>query len=131
MSIPELEIEIGSSALCGRFTTVEGLLNASKDQLKEQFGFFFGDSSEDGEARQKMASIDQALNDIATQKRSATLVLDDPAGNSYIQSITDDAEDPRLSKEFYTRTFEQNDELGLNDMRVENYGDLGTIHEEE
>lgn len=57
--------------------------------------------------------------------------MDDPAGNSYIQSLTEDAVDPRLSKDFYTRTYEQNDELGLNDMKVENYENLPSIQEEE
>lgn len=40
-------------------------------------------------------------------------------------------EDPRLSKEFYVRSFEQNDELGINDMRVENYEQLSEIKEED
>lgn len=34
MSIPELELEVGPGALAGRFTTVEGLLTATRDQLK-------------------------------------------------------------------------------------------------
>uniref|UniRef100_A0A183G454 Zpr1 domain-containing protein n=1 Tax=Heligmosomoides polygyrus TaxID=6339 RepID=A0A183G454_HELPZ len=89
-------------------------------------------------------------------KKNITLVLDDPAGNSYIQSLTAPMEDPRLQKEFYERSFEQNDELGLNDMKmsslfsinatrivavvassshypviltVENYGELETLDE--
>lgn len=38
-------------------------------------------------------------------------------------------EDSRLKKEFYTRTYEQNDELGINDMKVENYEAMDTIAE--
>lgn len=38
--------------------------------------------------------------------------------------------DERLQKEFYTRSFEQDDELGLNDMKVEGYGSLDEIPEE-
>lgn len=34
MSIPELDLEVGPGALSGRFTTVEGLLVATRDQLK-------------------------------------------------------------------------------------------------
>lgn len=63
-------------------------------------------------------------------KRCVTLVLDDPAGNSYIQSLNAPLEDPNLRKEFYTRTFEQNDELGLNDMKVDNYGELESVKED-
>jgi zinc finger protein len=39
--------------------------------------------------------------------------------------------DGRLQKEFYTRSYEQDDELGLNDMRVENYEELDPLKEEE
>jgi zinc finger protein len=131
MSIPELEIDIGSGALSGRFTTVEGILSATKDQLKEQFTFFFGDSASDPTTGDKFDAICNAIEDIIALKRPATLILDDPAGNSYIQSLNDEGTDPRLSKEFYTRSFEQNEELGLNDMRVENYENLDTIKEED
>lgn len=40
-------------------------------------------------------------------------------------------DDSRLKKEFYERTNEQNDELGLNDMKTENYSELETINEYE
>lgn len=43
--IPELDCEVGSSALAGRFTTVEGLLEAIKDQLSES-GAMFRDSED-------------------------------------------------------------------------------------
>lgn len=55
-------------------------------------------------------------------KRKITVILDDPAGNSYVQALTDDGSlDDRLSIERYTRSFEQNEELGLNDIKTENY----------
>lgn len=38
--IPELECEIGASGLGGRFTTVEGILNAIKDQIVESSAVF-------------------------------------------------------------------------------------------
>lgn len=54
--------------------------------------------------------------------RKITLILDDPAGNSYVQALTDDGSlDKRLKIERYDRSFEQNEELGLNDMKTENY----------
>lgn len=53
-----------------------------------------------------------------------TLVLDDPAGNSFVQALTDVfTDDKNLEIHKYTRSFEQNEELGLNDMKVENYED--------
>lgn len=54
--------------------------------------------------------------------RKVTVILDDPAGNSYVQALTDDQSlDDRLSIERYTRSFDQNEELGLNDIKTENY----------
>lgn len=53
---------------------------------------------------------------------NATLILNDPAGNSYVQSLTDDGSlDERLKIEKYERDFSQNEELGLNDMKTDNY----------
>lgn len=55
-------------------------------------------------------------------ERKITLILDDPVGNSYVQALTDDGNpDDRLTIERYTRSFEQNEELGLNDIKTENY----------
>ncbi|CAD5224775.1 unnamed protein product [Bursaphelenchus okinawaensis] len=130
LAIPELDVEIGMGALSGRFTTVEGLLQAIKEQLDEQSSFFFGDSGSD-DVKGKFENIFRQMDQIITLQKPATLILDDPAGNSYIQSLTDEGEDPRLTKEFYTRSYEQNDELGLNDMKVENYEGMDTIKEEE
>lgn len=38
-----------------------------------------------------------------------------------LQSLTHPDPDPALKVEHYERTFEQNDDLGLNDMKTENY----------
>ncbi|CAJ0591385.1 unnamed protein product [Cylicocyclus nassatus] len=129
MRIPELDLEVGPGALCGRFTTVEGLLTATRDQLSAQSSFFMGDSAQNTERTQIAKFLDQ-FDDILSLKKVVTLVLDDPAGNSYIQSLSAPLEDPSLKKEFYERTWEQNEELGLNDMKVENYEDLDTVKEE-
>ena len=51
-----------------------------------------------------------------------TLILDDPLANSYLQNIYAPDPDPNMTTELYERTFEQNEELGLNDMKVEGYG---------
>lgn len=55
-------------------------------------------------------------------KKNVTLILDDPSGNSYVQALTDDGSlDERLKISKYTRTYDQNEELGINDMNTENY----------
>ncbi|KAL3984948.1 ZPR1 zinc-finger domain family protein [Acanthocheilonema viteae] len=131
MSIPELDLEVGSGALSGRFTTVEGLLVATRDQLKEQGSFFLvGDSKSEAENEQMKKFLDN-FEQILQLRKKVCLVLDDPTGNSYIQSLNAPMDDSRLKKEYYERSNEQNDELGLNDMKTENYSELETINEYE
>ncbi|XP_055697227.1 zinc finger protein ZPR1 [Phlebotomus papatasi] len=120
--IPEIDCEVGPSALGGRFTTVEGILDAIKKQLSEG-GDTFVDSS-DETTKQKLDRFIETLGEIIAGRKKITLILDDPAGNSYVQSLADgDAMDDALKITKYTRSFEQNEELGLNDMKTENYGE--------
>ncbi|CAL7939150.1 unnamed protein product [Xylocopa violacea] len=119
MQIPELELEIGPAALGGRFTTVEGILVAIKEQLSSSTAFT-GDSS-DPETIRRMEVFISLLGEVLEGKRKVTLVLDDPAGNSYIQSLSDEGLDSGLKITKYERSFDQNEELGLNDMKVEDY----------
>lgn len=64
------------------------------------------------------------LDDIMAGKAMGTrIILDDPAGNSYLQNVYAPDEDPEITIEHYERTFEHNEELGLNDMKLENYGE--------
>ncbi|RZF34673.1 hypothetical protein LSTR_LSTR013161 [Laodelphax striatellus] len=120
LEVSELDVEVGPAALGGRFTTVEGLLVAVRDQLAEK-GTLFSDSA-DKLAQGKMAEFLGRLDDVIKGKTPVTLVLDDPAGNSYIQSLNDDNSlDDRLTVSKYERTHEQNDDLGINDMKTENY----------
>ncbi|XP_076761395.1 zinc finger protein Zpr1 [Xylocopa sonorina] len=119
MQIPELELEIGPAALGGRFTTVEGILVAVKEQLSSSTAFT-GDSS-DPETIKRMEIFISHLGEVLEGRRKVTLVLDDPAGNSYIQSLSDEGLDSGLKITKYERSFDQNEELGLNDMKVEDY----------
>ncbi|VDM99415.1 unnamed protein product [Thelazia callipaeda] len=130
MVIPELDLEVGCGALSGRFTTVEGLIVAIKDQLKEQASFFLGDSNSEAEIEQ-MSKFLENFDQILRLEKKVHLVLDDPTGNSYIQSFNAPINDSGLKKEFYKRSKEQNDELGFNDMKTENYEQLESLKEEE
>lgn len=49
------------------------------------------------------------------------MILDDPLANSYMQNIYAPDPDPNMTIETYERTWEQNEELGLNDIKVEGY----------
>lgn len=119
MEIPELELEVGPAILGGRFTTVEGIVAAMKEQLSSSTAFT-GDSS-DSETVNRMNKFIAQLEEVLDGQRQVTLILDDPAGNSYVQSLSDDGTDNRLRITKYDRNFEQNEELGLNDIKVEDY----------
>jgi zinc finger protein len=58
---------------------------------------------------------------VKTAARPFTVVLDDPLANSYVQNLYAPDPDPNMTTETYERTFEQNEDLGLNDMKVEGY----------
>lgn len=117
--IPELDFELGMAALAGKFTTVEGLLKDIKELVLKN-PFSCGDSSVT-DRTDKLKSFGEKLDRIVTGEEHAHLVLDDPAGNSYIQNVFAPDPDPEMKTEKYTRSFEQNEELGLNDMKTEGY----------
>jgi len=58
---------------------------------------------------------------IKSAERPFTIILDDPLANSYIQNLYAPDPDPNMKIEWYDRTFDQNEELGLNDIKVEGY----------
>lgn len=120
LRIPELKCEVGPAALGGRFTTVEGILTAMKDQLQHNDKMFH--DSTDEKDKERLQAFLERFDLVLELKNPATLILDDPAGNSYVQSLADDDKiDSKLQIIRYERDFDQNEELGLNDMKTENY----------
>jgi zinc finger protein len=73
--------------------------------------------------REQFAKFLANLKDIQSGSRQFTLILDDPLSNSYLQNLYAPDPDPNMTIELYDRTKEQNDELGLSDMKVDNYED--------
>lgn len=61
------------------------------------------------------------FNQVMTAAIPFTVILDDPLSNSYLQNIYAPDPDPNMTTETYERTWEQNEDLGLNDMKVEGY----------
>nr|SVE76406.1 EOG090X06TU [Daphnia longispina] len=121
MSIPELDFEVGAGTLGGKFTTLEGLLVAVKDQLTGHNPLMCGDSAT-STLKERMENFNQKLDDIICGKSfGIRIILDDPAGNSYLQNVYAPEVDPEMETVYYERTFEDNEELGLNDMKLENY----------
>jgi zinc finger protein len=69
-----------------------------------------------------MRKFSEELEDVISgRKLGIYIILDDPAGNSYLQNIYAPEPDPEMEVVHYERTFDQNEELGLNDIKVENY----------
>ncbi|KAG1970502.1 zinc finger protein ZPR1 [Pimephales promelas] len=120
--IPELEFELGMAAVGGKFTTLEGLLKDIKDLIVSKNPFMCGDSFTADRAG-KLELFGQKIDKIMAGEMDVHVILDDPAGNSYIQNVYAPDPDPEMKIEKYTRTFEQNEDLGLNDMKTEGYAE--------
>ena len=117
ITIPEVGFETDQGSLGSVFTTVEGIIDKICDQLYNM-PFSSGDSSVNSE----ISDFIKKLRELQKLKQKFTLILDDPISNSFIFPIEgNNQNDTRLKKEEYERTWEQNEELGINDMKVENY----------
>ncbi|KAF9003991.1 zf-ZPR1-domain-containing protein [Cyathus striatus] len=118
LSIPEIDLVLTHGTLGGRFTTLEGILDQVYEELSEKA--FAGDSST-AEGRKTFEDFLSGLKEVKTASRPFTLILDDPLANSYLQNIYAPDPDPNMTIVLYERTWEQNEELGLNDIKVEGY----------
>ncbi|KAH6903980.1 zinc-finger protein zpr1 [Coprinopsis sp. MPI-PUGE-AT-0042] len=118
LEIPEIDLVLTSGTLGGRFTTVEGILNQIYEELSEKA--LVGDSA-NPEDRMSFEKFLANLKSVINVEKPFTIILDDPLANSYIQSLYAPDPDPNMKTEFYDRTFDQNEELGLNDIQVEGY----------
>ncbi|XP_045605260.1 zinc finger protein ZPR1 [Procambarus clarkii] len=127
VKIPDFDLHVGGGLIGGKFTTLEGLLINIRDDI-EANPFLMGDAA--GSNRKTL--INKLVDDlqmVIDGNLKVTIILDDPAGNSYLQNIYAPDEDPEITVEEYERTFEQNEELGLNDMKTENYTDDSTCND--
>eukprot|EP00834_Sanchytrium_tribonematis_P002411 NODE_74_length_24438_cov_0.900283.p4 type:complete len:419 gc:universal NODE_74_length_24438_cov_0.900283:18479-17223(-) len=117
ISIPDIDLELGSGTLGGKFTTIEGLLDEIKTELSGKTPFTQGDGALN-DRKVLFGKFLQKLDDLIAMKQSWTLELDDPMGNSYIQNLYAPDPDPNLEIIEYERTQEQNDFFGISDMVV-------------
>jgi zinc finger protein len=122
-AIPDLDFELSSSrSIGGRFTTLEGIFTTLKSQLTSIImPFSGGDSHNSNSDKNGMKLFIEHVSAILAGEEFVTVVLDDPAGNCYLQNICAPEPDPQLTVEHYQRTDEQDEYLGLNDMKVEDY----------
>merc|ERR1712050_701585 len=72
--------------------------------------------------QERYEEFKKKLDAILNLEMECSFILDDPAGNSYILSLCAPEPDPQLLESEYERSWEQNEELGLNDMKTEDYG---------
>lgn len=126
VTCPELDLTAHPGTLGGKFTTIEGIITDMHDQLHGQI---FSDENYDLKPGDSMAHKERETWDRFFSRLSAaingqlkfTMILEDPMANSYVQDIYEPAPDPRLRIEDYERTDEENEDLGLKDMKVEGY----------
>lgn len=86
LEIPEVEFYMNSGSLSGKFTTLEGILRNSIDQLKSACPF---STMGDENTKKKGILMDDFLNKLELIQNgkmlNITVVLDDPSGKSYLQ----------------------------------------------
>jgi len=116
--IPELHLELASGTLGGKFTTIEGLLTDIESALKNN-PFTHGGDSRESEDAIKWQTFFSDLEKMKEAQLPFTFILDDPLAASHIQNIYAPDDDPDLEVTDYPRTFEQDEELGLNDIKIE------------
>ncbi|EPQ56429.1 zf-ZPR1-domain-containing protein [Gloeophyllum trabeum ATCC 11539] len=121
LTIPEIDLVLQAGTLGGRFTTLEGILDQVYEELSEKV-FDTGEATvHDADDKKTFETFLKNLKAIKAVERPFTLILDDPLANSYLQNLYAPDPDPNMTVETYDRTWEQNEELGLNDMKVEGY----------
>lgn len=75
----------------------------------------------DSIAKSKWATFFDQLGAAINGETKFTIILGDPLASSYVQSFTAPEPDPQIKLEDYERTAEEEEDLGLTDMKTENY----------
>ncbi|KAH8601322.1 ZPR1 zinc-finger domain-containing protein [Bisporella sp. PMI_857] len=132
LECPELNLSVTPGTLGGRFTTVEGLLTQVRDDLHQQI-FDTGDDaagdSLSSEAKDNWKSFFDGIGEAINGEKKFTVILTDPLASSYVQNLCSPDDDPQISTEDYERTAEEEDDLGLTDMKTEDYADKSSVQE--
>jgi len=124
LECPELELSVNPGTLGGRFTTVEGLLTQIRDDLRSSiFGDSEGGDGVQAESKQRWEKFFAGLDEAINGERKFTVVLKDPLASSYVQNLFLPEQDPQIETEEYERTEEEEEDLGLADMKTEGYTD--------
>jgi zinc finger protein len=116
-TIQELGFDMEPGSMGSVYTTVEGLLVKLIEELSANNPFGAGDSAMD----HKFLDFLAKLEEMKDGKTPFTLVLDDPNDNCFVYNPHAPDADPQITVELYDRTEEQNDELGITQMKVDDY----------
>ncbi|KAI1471269.1 zf-ZPR1-domain-containing protein [Daldinia caldariorum] len=125
LECPELNLQVNPGTLGGRFTTVEGLLTQVRNDLHSQI--FETGTSEGGDSlpedeRSQWTKFFEDIDAAIKGDKKFTVILTDPLASSYVQKAVDpDQDDPQITTEDYQRTEEEEEDLGLRDMKTEGY----------
>lgn len=126
LRIPEIDFEIPANTQKGSLNTLEGVLSRAIEGLEEQ------------QPVRRVMNRDLAdqidafivlLRDCLESKRTFTVIVDDPSGNSNIEKLTPN--DPQVKTSQYKRTKEQNRALGLGLTAEFNEQESGETEEHE
>lgn len=124
LKIPECRVEVTPGTMGGRFTTVEGLVTQIRDDLKGSI-FDFGEDevstdSMPSDTKKEWGTFFAQLNKAVKGEIHFTILMEDPLGNSYCQllDLDESGKDPKVKTQEYERTEEEEDELGLADMKT-------------
>jgi zinc finger protein len=109
--IPEIDFEIPPGTQKGEINTIEGILKTAAKNLAFNQPLR---RIETPEIAAKLEEIIDRLNEMSEGTfLPFSLVVDDPAGNSFIENPLAPSDDPHLSVSHYPRNEEQDSRLGL------------------
>ena len=124
LKIPECRVEVTPGTMGGRFTTVEGLVTQIRDDLKGSI-FDVGEDevstdSMPSDTKKEWGTFFAQLDKAVKGEIQYTILMEDPLGNSYCQllDLDDSGNDPKVRTQEYERTEEEEEELGLADMKT-------------
>ena len=125
LKIESCSLEVQPGTMGGRFTTVEGLLTQVRNDLRSSIFDVDGGTAAAGGGDSMSSNQKEAWDRFFEQLDRAIraeyefeILLEDPLANSYVQSLTAPEPDPQLRKEDYERTAEEEQDLGLADMKT-------------
>ncbi len=134
LKIPACKVDVVPGTMGGRFTTVEGLLTQIRDDLHNSI-FDLDDEEDSGgdsmpdEKRKGWDVFFTQLDKAIKAEIQYTIIMEDPLSSSYVQSLTAPDSDPQIRTEEYERTAEEEEELGLADMKTQRQADGEYVRE--